>query len=637
MLLAIREKARGWVAWVVIILIGAAFALFGLSSYFGPSGEGQIAATVNGVDIPRQFVDREYSSARLELERLRGSALSLEEERMLRLQTLDSLINQQVLAQYVSERGLRISDSDLAGLIARIDEFQTNGRFDRLRYQAFAARQGTTPAGLEARLRQDLLLQTLIDAVSETSVISEREVDHLLALDQQRRALRVLVVDAEAFGDGIVIDAEAERAYYAANRERFRSPEQVMLEYLLLDRDAVRGRVAVSETDLRDRYRLVVEAETEAERREASHILLRLRADADAATVAEAEARAAGIAAELAAGEAFEALAERESDDRASAARGGALGAVSRGVYGEVFDQALFAIDAEGAVVGPVRGEFGLHFIRLDQAPDAGATPSFEALRERLRADLIEERLGEALFEAQGALGDLVFDVPDSLEPAAAAMGLALERSPWLGRGERPPGVLAHPDVVRSMFSDAVLRARENSDVINLGGDRYLVLRVLDHRPAEGLEFERVQAEISALLRAERAAQAAAEHARSLRAAWAAGEDLELLAEAHPGVSLDTPGLIGRGEPGYAPALLREAFRMPRPAAGSSSARVVDLGGGRHALVLVDSVVDGDPGTLEPEERAAVGRELRRQAAQEAIDGFLIALRARAEVEIRGR
>lgn len=83
MLLAIREKARGWIAWVVIILIGAAFALFGLSSYFGPSGEGQIAATVNGVDIPRQFLDREYSTARLELERQRGITLTPEQERAL--------------------------------------------------------------------------------------------------------------------------------------------------------------------------------------------------------------------------------------------------------------------------------------------------------------------------------------------------------------------------------------------------------------------------------------------------------------------------------------------------------------------------------------------------------------------------
>lgn len=637
MLLAIREKARGWIAWVVIILIGAAFALFGLSSYFGPSGEGQIAATVNGVDIPRQFLDREYSTARLELERQRGITLTPEQERALRQQTLDSLINQQVLAQFVAERGLRIGDADLAGLIARIEDFQTNGRFDRQRYQAFAARQGTTPAGLEARLRQDLLLETLIDSVAETALISDSELDHLLALDQQQRALRILVVDADAFADEVVIDTADKQRFFDQHRDRFRSPEQVKIGYLLLDRDSVRDRVSISEDDLRDRYRLVVESEQLDDTREASHILLRLRDDADAETVAAVEERAAEIDAALADGEAFETLAERFSDDRGSATRGGSLGTVSRGVFGDAFDDALFAIDSEDAVVGPIRGEFGLHFIRLDAAPGAAEPPDFAAVRDQLRDDLIDERLGETLFEAQRELGDLAFDVPDSLEPAAEALGLELQQSDWLSREEAAPGVLGHPDVLRTAFSSTVLDARENSDVINLGDDRYLVLRVDAHRPAERLDFEVVRDEIAAQLRRERAAEAAAAHADALLAEWQDGADPVALADAHPAVTFDEPGLVGRGEPGLPPSLLADAFRMPRPAEDASSATVVELGGGRHALVLVDAVVDGDPAAMDADERRALGRELRRQAAREAIDGLVFALRSAAEVEIRTR
>ena len=35
MLLAIRDKAHGWIAWVIVILISIPFALWGIQEYLG--------------------------------------------------------------------------------------------------------------------------------------------------------------------------------------------------------------------------------------------------------------------------------------------------------------------------------------------------------------------------------------------------------------------------------------------------------------------------------------------------------------------------------------------------------------------------------------------------------------------------
>ena len=53
MLQAIRERAQGWIAWLIVILISIPFALWGIQSYTGIGGE-PVAATVDGVDI-RQY------------------------------------------------------------------------------------------------------------------------------------------------------------------------------------------------------------------------------------------------------------------------------------------------------------------------------------------------------------------------------------------------------------------------------------------------------------------------------------------------------------------------------------------------------------------------------------------------------
>ena len=63
----------------------------------------------------------------------------------------------------------------------------------------------------------------------------------------------------------------------------------------------------------------------------------------------------------------FEELATSSSDDSCSAAKGGDLGLVSRGVMVEPFENALFAME-EGAISDePIKSRFGYHIIKLEQ------------------------------------------------------------------------------------------------------------------------------------------------------------------------------------------------------------------------------------------------------------------------------
>jgi len=102
MLQTIRERAQGWIAWAIVILISIPFALWGIQSYLGVGGE-PIAATVNGVEIPARELDRRVQETRLELRERLGAAYdpAAFDDQRLRAEALETLIQEALLMNVV--------------------------------------------------------------------------------------------------------------------------------------------------------------------------------------------------------------------------------------------------------------------------------------------------------------------------------------------------------------------------------------------------------------------------------------------------------------------------------------------------------------------------------------------------------
>lgn len=129
---------------------------------------------------------------------------------------------------------------------------------------------------------------------------------------------------------------------------------------------------------------------------------------------AEARGLAESLRQRALAGESFEALARQYSDD-GSAARGGDLGAFSRGTMVQAFEDAAFALPEDGGISDVVETEFGFHVIQrypLEEVRIAHILVQYEGA-ERSTAERSRE---EALARAQEArtrllAGDPVADV----------------------------------------------------------------------------------------------------------------------------------------------------------------------------------------------------------------------------------
>jgi peptidyl-prolyl cis-trans isomerase C len=143
--------------------------------------------------------------------------------------------------------------------------------------------------------------------------------------------------------------------------------------------------------------------QSEFEQVHARHILVRVQGSAAAVkpgekdlTDAEALAKAQDLRKRLLAGEDFAQLAQKESDDTGSAAKGGDLGFFHRGQMVPSFEQAAFALKP-GDLSEPVKSPFGYHLIKVE----AKESRSFEDVRPELERRMRPEQAQRAVQELE--------------------------------------------------------------------------------------------------------------------------------------------------------------------------------------------------------------------------------------------
>jgi len=136
---------------------------------------------------------------------------------------------------------------------------------------------------------------------------------------------------------------------------------------------------AVAEKLARDTYKAEPSRFMAKEQVRVSHILV-------AGITPESRAQAEKLLEDLTAGADFAQLAQSNSADKASAARGGDLGFFESGRMVPAFEQAAFALEKPGQLSSVVETQFGYHVLKLVERKPAGVRPFDE-----VRADLIKE------------------------------------------------------------------------------------------------------------------------------------------------------------------------------------------------------------------------------------------------------
>ncbi len=227
-----------------------------------------------------------------------------------------------------------------------------------------------------------------------------------------------------------------------------------MIDYLLVDKAALRNTLEIGDQDLRAYYQAHQDEFSREEQVRARHILLRT---GDDRTEAEAKAELEKIESRIEGGEDFAAIAREVSEDPGSAKQGGDLGFFGKGRMTPEFEKAAFGAE-KGQLVGPVTTPFGVHLIQVTDRREGGTIP-FEEARQSVRNRLAAERVDQAAQDLAGTLRKKVADAPQA-DKVSTMRQLAQENkaaifatSPPFGQGDVVPGIGRSPALGEAVFA----------------------------------------------------------------------------------------------------------------------------------------------------------------------------------------
>jgi peptidyl-prolyl cis-trans isomerase D len=629
MLEQIREKAPRWLVSTILVLLVVPFALWGVNSYVQPTGNAA-AARVGDASVSVGALQQALRQEGQRLRQILGDAYDPEflDHPDTRRAVLERLINRELLLQDANRRRLQVSDAAVAAVIQATPAFAAENGFDRALYESQLRRQGLTPAAFEADLRSSLALQQLESGLAETAFMSAAELDELAALWFERRDLRLATLEWQAFAPAAPPDDAAIQAYYDAHKTDFQTAEQVRVAYLELSLDAMASELAIDDAMLQKRYEELKPQLGSAEQRQVRHILVRVAEDATPQAVEQARLKAAELRAKLVAGADFATLAKAESGDPGSAEQGGDLGYFARGSMNAAFDEAAFTL-AKNTLSEPIRTPFGFHLLEVTDIRPASVPPLADvrdSLRQRLQRELAEERF----FAAAETLRTQSFEHPDTLEPAAKALGLQVQEIGPVARSGNT-GIAANPEFLRHAFSNEVIGG-DNSEVFETGSGRYAVLRVTEHTPAAPRPLEEVRADIVLRLRQQDGAAAARKAGEALLGKLRAGENVDALLKQHGAAFKVLPDVGREGTEGLPAEVLKQAFALPvgdgKPGHGGLA-----LDDGSYAIITVTGRHAG-AAAADAQTRDALRKQLLAIRADQALTEQLTALRARYPVRI---
>jgi len=620
MLQDIRDNSQGILAKIIIGVIVAVFALFGVESIIGGFVQSPPVAEVNGEEITQFQLDQNVQNLLSSV----GGQLEGIDQGLLESIALNQLIEETILRQQALNTSMGISASRLDRNILETPSFQIDGVFNSdLAIRTMAA-QGLNVDMYRQSLTQSMLLSQMASAYANSNFVTESELDKFAELTAQTRDFRYLSVTLGTRTLGTPISDEEISEYYQNNSDEFIEEETVIAEYVILDKELISQELEIDEGEVLAQFEAErSEYEGSSEKR-AAHILFEVGFEY---TEEEALELAATAQLRLADGEEFAALALELSSDIVSAEAGGDIGYTDGTAFPAAIETALESLSMD-EVSAPVVSEFGVHLVKLTEDAENVFVP-FEEARDRIERDLKSSEVELIYAERLQDLSNLAFETGD-LQTISEDLGLAVLQSEPIRRNGGGD-VFNNQNAVDAVFSDEVLLDGNNSDVIELNDAQSVVVRVESFNASSVLPVEEVQPEIAVILRTEMERQAVQDLGNQLAEALETGQGLEELLIENDLEWIDETE-INRDAFTVNREVIDTVFALPRPQ-GEPELASITLSNGTFVLAELHQVNEGSIDSIPEEERLEIEALIATDLGSSEFQAYLNTLRENSDIQ----
>jgi len=621
MLELIRERSKGWLAKAILALITVPFALFGIDAYLRDAGSSAPIAKVNGDAISVQEYSNAMQNLRNRLQAQGEKDLSILENPEVKEAQLDRLIATRLVNAEVKHEKFRISDEQLSKYILSLPEFQQNGQFSQQQYDSLLQQNQLTPSKFESSIRSDLLSQQAREGLAALAYQPQSIANKSLMAEHQQREVSIAEIKTSDFISQVKIDPAQVKAYYETNKDKFRVPEQVKLEFALMSPNSFIMGMQVPEDEVKKYFAENASKFQGNEQRRASHILIGFGVSASPQAKLDAKKKAEEVLAEVKKTPAkFSDLAKKYSQDPGSAEKGGDLGLFGRGTMVKSFDEAVFSM-TPGAVSDLVESEFGYHIIKLTEI--SGEAQGYDAVKPQIRAELMYQKSLAKFSEQAENFSNMVYEQSNSLQPAADAFGLQVQKTDWMSRADGAK-FFKNDKLMNLVFTDEVLKNKRNTEAVEVSSNSLVSARVTDYKPAAPRTFDEVKGGIEDYLKLEAAAKLAAQKGEAALAELRQGKSSSSL-EWIPPVVVTRKDAQGLTDLAMSQVFKIDTSKLP------AYAGVADIKKGFLLLKVsrVDDTLAGDDVAKKSAEM-----ELQQALSAEYASAYISALRQKAKITV---
>ena len=615
MLDSFRTNMRS-LALGIVIVIGFIFAFSGTGTMFLSGNSGDAAVVVGGEIVREIDVLRSISRQKQRiLSENEGIDPSVLDDSLIRPNAVEQLISRQLLVQASGDRRMTVSPREIDQYILDIESFQTEGVFDQDLYKFAILNQGYTSAEFKQQVKNDMLIQQLVQGLTDTAFTTDGELAALAAVTEQQRNYYYLTVPADEIRSSITLTEAQVNEFYEVNKATYQTEPKVSVDYIELSSDILADPALITEGLVAARFEEEILSRDMAESRQAAHILLEDPADE---LVAEIQAK-------LDDGQDFARLASEYSVDFGSAETGGDLGYTSGDTFPEEFEKALKSLSI-GSVSNPVKTDSGTHFIKLLDIQQQSFVLAEET--PRITRDLMLEATTDTLVAKLELLKELSFNA-ESLAEVAEDVGLEMVTSEAFTQagGE---GIAAIPSVIRAAFSTEVVEDKFASEVIDLGNDRYVVVKLNEYYEARQQELAEVRDLLEATYTQQLVEETLAVTGAGLAARVEAGETIEVVAKSE-GLDWQVGMSMTRRSRDVNSEINAKIFSLPVPA-DDGSVQTFSTSSGDLIVSTLINVTPGDVSALSSDEKASLASATLSINGNRDIQAFEAIVRADTEI-----
>ena len=629
MLSFMRKNAKSWIVKILFVIIILVFVFF-----YGYSDMRQGKETALASVGKKKITIGEYQEAYKNMLQFYRNIYQgqLTEEMIrqmgLKQKALENLIEREILLQEAGRMKMQATAEEVRTNIMKTPAFQENGSFSQQNYERTLRYYNLSTADFEMNQEKEIIIKKLEDLVKSAARYSDQELRNQFLLENEKATIEYLAFSPEAIKENPAVSPQEIENYYKKHAEEFRLPAMVKAQYILFSPENYENKVTVAPAELKEYYQMDTERFSEPKKVKARHILLKTGKTDTPEKVAAVKKRAEELLQKIKKGEDFAKLAEKNSEDTGSAAKGGDLGYFKKGDMVKPFEEAAFS-QKPGEVSSPVQSTFGFHIIRVDDVKEA-YTKTFDEVKGVIEKELKQEAAKKLAREEAHRAYNRLFKSKD-IAGYAKQNGLKIEETDYFTSGSGPEDATE-----KNAFSEAAfsINAGEIAPIFALG-PKYVLLKLEGKKASRIPPVQEVTDAVKKILEKEKKTALAKEQAEKLLAGLKSGkEEWAAAAKANKLEIKTTKEFTRRGDfiPEIGPARLLKEAAFTLSEKNPYPDKVFETDKGQLLIRLKARQKPGEEEFLKQKER--LQKQLVQMKKEELFNQFLEGLKAKAEIKV---